>query len=70
MKNEQHLHVGPHGSNTMLAAGICPHNKYHIAEREFYVNQKKPYSGTRIICQKCGANKFIKDLKYGVYACR
>jgi len=38
----------------------CDSN-YKIAEREFYMNQKKPYSGTRIICTKCGANKFIKD---------
>jgi hypothetical protein len=56
--------------NNVLAAGICRHSNHIIAEREFYVNQKKPYSGTRLICKKCGKNKFIKDDKYGVYACR
>lgn len=60
----------PFIANVLLAAGICRHVKHQIAEREFYVNQKTPYSGTRIICKKCGSNKFIKDLKYGVYACR
>ncbi len=41
---------------------ICRHVKHHVAEREFYVNQKNPYSGTRIICKKCGMHKFIKDV--------
>lgn len=44
----------------------CKHTKHHIAEREFY-QQKKSYSGTRIICKKCGANIFIKDKEYGIY---
>lgn len=39
---------------------ICKH-KQKIAEREFYYNQKNKFSGTRIICLKCGVNKFIKD---------
>lgn len=39
----------------------CKHTKHLIAEREFYYNQKDKFSGTRIICKKCGANKFIKD---------
>jgi ribosomal protein S27AE len=60
----------PTDANNVLAAGICPHTKHQIAEREFYVNQKNKFSGTRIICKKCGANIFIKDKKYGVYACR
>ncbi len=46
-------------------ANICSHNKSKIAEREFYANQKYRYSGTRIICKKCGANLFIKDNNYG-----
>ena len=54
-------HKAPPISNVLLAAGICRHTKHQIAEREFYVNQKHPYSGTRIICKKCGKNKFIKD---------
>lgn len=44
---------------------VCKHTKHKITEREFYTNQKNPYSGTRIICLKCGADKFIKDEKYG-----
>jgi hypothetical protein len=48
-----------------LAAGICRHFKHQVAESEFYVNQKNPYSGTRIICLKCGKNKFIIDAKAG-----
>ena len=40
---------------------MCKHEKHKIAEREFYYNQKIKYSGTRIICKKCGSNKFIKD---------
>ena len=39
----------------------CKHTKHLIVEREFYYNQKDKFSGTRIICKKCGANKFIKD---------
>ena len=46
---------------------ICRHTKHIVAEREFYVNQKAPYGGTRLICKKCGVNKFIKDKTYGVY---
>lgn len=38
----------------------CSH-KDKIAEREFYYNQKVKFSGTRIICKKCGSNYFIKD---------
>lgn len=41
---------------------ICKHKKHQIAEREFYNNQKNKFSGTRIICKKCGANKFYKDI--------
>ena len=40
----------------------CGHKK-QIAEREFYLNQKYKFSGTRIICLTCGENKFIKDKK-------
>lgn len=54
-------------SNISIVTPICRHTSQIIAEREFYVNQKTPYSGTRLICKKCGKNKFIKDLKYGVY---
>ena len=39
----------------------CKHTKHLITEREFYYNQKDKFSGTRIICKKCGANIFIKD---------
>lgn len=56
-------------ANPLLVDGICRHTKHKIVEREFYINQKNPFSGTRIICKKCGANKFIKDDKYGAYAC-
>lgn len=42
---------------------MCKHEKDKIAEREYYFNQKNKYSGTRIICLKCGYNKFIKDKK-------
>jgi len=40
---------------------ICIHKKHIIAEREFYINQKNKIIGTRLICLKCGANKFIED---------
>jgi len=41
---------------------MCNHDKrFFVAEREFYTNQKTPFSGTRIICKKCGKNVFIKD---------
>jgi hypothetical protein len=41
----------------------CNHFKSHIAEREFYYNQKNQYKGTRLICKKCGENLFIIDSK-------
>ena len=41
----------------------CGHTKHLIAEREFYYNQKNKFSGTRIICKKCGSNIFIIDKK-------
>lgn len=69
MQKDNLKNITPTDENNVLAAGICRHVKHQIAEREFYVNQKTPYSGTRIICLKCGKNKFIKDAKYGVYAC-
>ncbi len=47
--------------NLLLVAGLCKHEKYKISEREFYFNQKNKFSGTRIICKKCGFNHFIKD---------
>ena len=40
---------------------LCRHHKHIVSEREFYTGQAKPFSGTLIICKKCGANKFIKD---------
>lgn len=70
MNENSKKHNTTNDANNVLAAGICRHTKHQIAEREFYINQKTPYSGTRIICKKCGANKFIKDAKYGVYACQ
>jgi hypothetical protein len=70
MHTDSKKQEAPTDANNVLAAGICRHIKHQISEREFYVNQKTPYSGTRIICLKCGKNKFIKDAKYGVYACR
>jgi len=70
MHTDSKNHETPTDANNVLVAGICRHFKHQVAEREFYVNQKKPYSGTRIICLKCGKNKFIKDAEYGVYACR
>jgi ribosomal protein S27AE len=47
----------------MTSVKICNHEKYKIAEKEFYVNQKNKFSGTRIICKKCGKSTFIKDKK-------
>ncbi len=39
----------------------CKCNKqFKIAEREFYYYKIKVI-GTRLICLKCGENKFIKD---------
>lgn len=70
MHEDSKKHKTPTYANNVLAAGICRHTKHQIAEREFYVNQKNKFSGTRIICKKCRANIFIKDKKYGVYACR
>lgn len=69
MKSETSINHDTHAiANGVLSVGICQHTKHQIAEREFYVHQKNKFSGTRIICKKCGANKFIKDLKYGFYA--
>lgn len=40
----------------------CNHSaKNKVAEREFYYNQKNKFSGTSIICLKCGNTYFIKD---------
>lgn len=41
----------------MIKNNLCTHKKYIISEREFYFTHK----GTRLICLKCGFNKFIKD---------
>ena len=62
MKNETSInHVTPPDAKRLLVAGLCKHEKYKISEREFYSNQKNKFSGTRIICKKCGFNYFIKD---------
>ena len=62
-KKPMFIPSAPLAANPMLAAGICRHETKQIAEREFYINQKNKIVGTRIICLKCGKNKFIKDVE-------
>ena len=40
---------------------LCKHHTKQIAEREFFNNGIIKQTGTRIICLRCGKNKFIKD---------
>lgn len=37
--------------------------RHKISEREFYNDASGAWSGTRLLCIKCGNNKFIKDKK-------
>ena len=41
---------------------LCKCHGYNkISEREFYSDIYGIWSGIKIICKKCGKNKFIKD---------